>query len=74
MQKCSIAILFFLLVLDAFSQSTKVVTVAQDGSGDYTTVQAALNAVPSNNKTPFIIYIKNGVYKEKILLDSTEDL
>lgn len=48
-------------------------TVAQDGSGDYTTVQAALNAIPLNNKKPVIIFIKNGVYKEKIFLDSSKN-
>ncbi len=40
-------------------------TVAQDGSGEYTTVQAALDAVPANNKKPVTIFIKNGIYKEK---------
>lgn len=38
--------------------------VAQDGSGDGTTLQSAFNAVPVNNATPFLIYIKNGVYNE----------
>ncbi|MBP6233805.1 MAG: alpha/beta fold hydrolase [Chitinophagaceae bacterium] len=49
---------------------TKEITVAQDGSGDYKTVQAAINAVPLNNKKPVAIIIKKGVYKEKILVDS----
>jgi pectinesterase len=44
--------------------------VARDGSGDFTTVQAAFNSIPSNNKKPVIIRIKNGIYKEKLLLDS----
>ena len=51
---------------------SKVVTVAQDGSGNYNTVQAALNAVPAYNNRKFVIYIRNGVYKEKLLLDSTK--
>jgi pectin methylesterase-like acyl-CoA thioesterase/acetyl esterase/lipase len=51
---------------------SNLVAVAQDGSGNYSTVQSALNAVPSNNKTPFVIYIRNGVYKEKLLLDSSK--
>lgn len=46
------------------------ITVAQDGSGDYKTVQAAINAVPVNNKKPIVIIIKKGIYKEKILIDS----
>ncbi len=48
-------------------------TVAQDGSGDYKTVQAAFDAVPLNNKRPITIYIKNGEYKEKLHLDSTKN-
>ncbi|HQV86952.1 MAG TPA: pectinesterase family protein [Chitinophagaceae bacterium] len=46
------------------------ITVAQDGSGDYKTVQAAINAVPVNNNKPIAIIIKKGIYKEKILIDS----
>ena len=48
------------------------ITVAPDGSGDYRTVQAALNAVPTNNKNRIVIFIKKGVYKEKLKLDSTQ--
>ncbi len=51
---------------------TKNIVVAQDGSGNYTTVQSALNAVPTNNKKPVTIFIKNGVYKEKLYLDSSK--
>jgi pectinesterase len=47
----------------------KRITVAQDGSGQYTSVQAAFDAVPVPNKNPVIIFIKNGVYKEKLHLD-----
>ena len=40
--------------------------VAQDGSGDYRTVQAAVNAAPSNRAKPWLIFIKNGQYKEHV--------
>lgn len=42
--------------------------VAQDGSGQYTTVQAAIDAVPDFRKAVTSIYIKKGVYKEKIVI------
>lgn len=48
-------------------------TVAQDGSGDFTTVQAAFDAVPLNNTKPVHIYIRKGIYKEKLRLDSTKN-
>ncbi len=41
------------------------VVVAQDGSGNYTTVQAAFNAVPLNYTGRWTIYVKNGMYHEK---------
>ncbi|WP_432491860.1 pectinesterase family protein [Kineococcus auxinigenes] len=39
------------------------VTVAQDGSGDYTTVAAALAAAPAGT-APFVIGIQPGTYRE----------
>ncbi len=74
MKKGCVTILFFLNLLYGFSQVPRSFTVAKDGSGNYSSIQSALNAVPSNNKNPFIIYIRNGVYKEKLLLDSTKNL
>lgn len=49
---------------------TKV--VAKDGSGDYTTVQAAFDAVPDYYTGPYTIYVKNGIYKEKLTLPSSK--
>lgn len=40
--------------------------VAQDGSGDYRTVQAAIDAAPQNQTTPWRIFIKRGVYTEHV--------
>lgn len=44
------------------------IIVAQDGSGDYRTVQAAINAVPDHSSHTVTIFIKKGTYKEKITL------
>jgi RIP metalloprotease RseP len=46
--------------------------VAKDGSGDFKTVQEAIDAVPHLRKNRTLIFIKNGVYKEKLLLPSTK--
>ena len=48
------------------------VIVAKDGSGNYTTVQAAIDAAPTGRTTPYIIFIKNGKYKEKIVIPATK--
>ncbi|KAB8127934.1 pectate lyase [Gracilibacillus oryzae] len=42
--------------------------VAKDGSGDYETVQAAIDAVPVNNSQPVTIFVKNGTYKEVVTI------
>ncbi|MBC7589246.1 MAG: pectin esterase, partial [Chitinophagaceae bacterium] len=46
--------------------------VAQNGSGNYTTVQAAINAAPTGQTVPYKIFIKNGKYREKIAVPSTK--
>lgn len=46
--------------------------VARDGSGNYTTVQAAINAAPAGRTSPYIIFIRNGIYKEKINIPSSK--
>ncbi len=48
------------------------IVVAKDGSGNYTTVQAAINSVPNNSATRTTIYIKNGTYKEKMNIGSSK--
>jgi pectinesterase len=45
-------------------------TVAQDGSGDFRTVQEAVNAVRDLSQQRVVIHIKNGVYREKIIIPS----
>jgi pectin methylesterase-like acyl-CoA thioesterase/acetyl esterase/lipase len=48
------------------------IRVAQDGTGDYKTIQEAFNAIPVNNNNQTVIHVKKGVYKEKLFLDSTK--
>lgn len=48
--------------------------VAQDGSGDFRTVLEAVNAVPDYRKvSPTRIFIKKGVYKERIIIPGSKD-
>jgi pectinesterase len=44
------------------------IVVAADGSGNYIKVQDAFNAVPDNNSKRTVIFVKPGVYKEKLKL------
>jgi pectin methylesterase-like acyl-CoA thioesterase len=50
----------------------QAVTVAKDGTGQYTTVQAAIDAVPANNTTRRTITIKAGTYREIVTIPSTK--
>ena len=38
--------------------------VASDGTGDYTSVQAAVNGAPANRTKPWLIFVRSGVYNE----------
>lgn len=53
--------------IELTSQRPFDMVVAQDGSGDYTTIQAAIDAVPDNGKRT-IIFVRNGLYNEKVFI------
>jgi pectin methylesterase-like acyl-CoA thioesterase len=48
------------------------VTVAKDGSGNYTTIQAAVDAAPANQSGTYTINIKSGVYREIVTVSSSK--
>ncbi|KAL5218623.1 hypothetical protein ABZP36_019307 [Zizania latifolia] len=45
---------------------TPNVTVAKDGSGDFTNISAALDALPETYYGRYVIYVKEGVYEEAV--------
>lgn len=47
-------------------------TVAKDGSGDFETIQEMIYALPDFRKNETRVFIKDGVYKEKLTLPSTK--
>jgi pectin methylesterase-like acyl-CoA thioesterase len=47
-------------------------TVAKDGTGQYSTVQAAIDAVPAGNTTRRVITIKAGTYREIVTVPSNK--
>ncbi|GAB6119151.1 pectinesterase family protein [Dysgonomonas termitidis] len=46
--------------------------VAEDGSGDYTSIQKAIDMAPDNSATPWLIFVKNGSYKEQVFIPKTK--
>lgn len=59
--------------LDAIDRSKYDIVVAQDGSGDFKTVQEAINAVPDFRKKKTTVFIRNGFYREKLIISETKD-
>lgn len=57
-----------------FSARAQQVTVAADGSGNFRTIQAAINSLPNQAAKPRTVYIKNGTYREKVLIDNKQQL
>jgi pectinesterase len=45
-------------------------TVAQDGTGNFRTIQEAINAVRDLSQQRVTIYIRNGIYHEKLVIPS----
>ncbi len=70
-KKLGLLILFISYVLNAYSENYDIV-VDINGSGDFTSVQKAIDAAPSNRLERTIIYIKNGTYYEVLTIDKTK--
>lgn len=62
--------IFFITGISSASGSSIPVTVSKDGSGDFTNIQEAVNAAHDFFDTRIIIFIKNGVYREKLVIPS----
>lgn len=43
-----------------------MIHIKQDGTGDFTSVQAALDSLPANNQEPVTLFIHKGIYRERI--------
>lgn len=65
-----VAGLMILFALPVQAGGQNRIVVAADGSGDFTSVQEAINSCRAFQTKEQVIYIKNGIYKEKIIIDS----
>src|SRR6476620_3914534 len=69
---CCVVLMLRLFAIEAQTanpaQYKYVFTVAKDGTGDYKYIQDAIDAMRVYSLAPITLYIKNGVYNEKIEL------
>lgn len=64
-------VISLLLACTAFTQTySSRFTVAQDGSGDFKTIQQAIFAARDLSQQQVTIFIKKGVYREKLVIPS----
>lgn len=74
-KRLSLIALIILIANNAHSQNpaNADIIVATDGSGDFTKIQEAINAVPNNSDRRTIIYLKRGLYDtEKLIIPATK--
>lgn len=73
MKRISILLVLLFPVLNTIAQQQtypKRLVVALDGSGNYKTIQEAVNAMRDFSQEEVTIFIKKGIYKEKLVIPS----
>lgn len=50
----------------ASERTNAMIHIKQDGTGDFTSVQAALDSLPADNQEPVTLFIHKGIYREQI--------
>lgn len=66
LKKKTILLLSCLFCYALFAQTR--ITVALTSNADFNSIQAAINSIPAKNNKEVTIYIKNGIYKEQLLI------
>jgi pectin methylesterase-like acyl-CoA thioesterase len=69
---CGIAVTSFLTAVPTNAAQPDRLTVAADGSGQFQTVQAAIDAVPTNSPDQITIEIKPGTYRGVVNIPSSK--
>lgn len=59
---------------DLSAQGPRRITVAADGTGDFATVQGALDSVPAGNTVPTTIFLRKGTYNEIVYFANKHNL
>jgi PelA/Pel-15E family pectate lyase len=64
---------FFILLctgfLTAHAAGSKIIVVDAKGGGDFKSIQEAINSLPDAAASQRVIFIRNGVYREKIFVE-----
>ncbi|MBK7106028.1 MAG: pectin esterase [Ignavibacteriae bacterium] len=66
--------LFFLIILFSqllFAKEKADIIVDKNGSGNFLTIQEAIESIPANNNSLKIILVKNGLYNEKLFIHNS---
>ena len=79
MKNCRLILLVcYLLLMQGLSadetspaNSTVKIVVAADGTGDFKTIQGAINSLPDASSIIRTIFIKNGTYSEKLYIEKS---
>ena len=69
MKVISLHIILCCLFLNGFTQQR--IVVDQQGHGDYKTIQEAINSLTDLSSTQRIVFVKNGSYNEKLLIEKS---
>ena len=43
--------------------------IAKDAAGDFPSIQAAVDAIPRDNREPITLFVRAGEYREKVIVD-----
>ncbi|MFC2138261.1 pectinesterase family protein [Bacteroidota bacterium] len=69
-KKAYIAFFLFVNFISLFSNISEFdIIVDGNGNGDFKTINSAINSLPMYNYQRVVIFIKNGIYNEKIRVD-----
>lgn len=67
MRKCGLIVILLLAVAKSFSQQR--IVVSADGKGDFRSIQGALNSLAKDSEETRKIFIRKGVYNEKLYIE-----
>ncbi|HEX8076653.1 MAG TPA: pectinesterase family protein, partial [Chthoniobacterales bacterium] len=65
---CLVTALIGWLCAFALRAEPAAIVVAADGSGQFSTVQSAIDSIPDPNAEPRLILVKPGIYKEQVVI------